>query len=377
MSYDLSTRLRELDRAGIYQAYLEWPEAVVTQYRDVLEHFRLPEKITVRGRELRYRDVRGVVIAGMGGSGIVGDIVYDLLQDRSLKPLAVVKDYHLPTYVTEDFLVIAVSYSGNTEETISAYVEAVRRGCPVVTVSSGGVLREFAERLGTPHITLPTGKKPRAALPYMISAVLAVLELCEVTPHLGREVEECSEVLRRVVEENRAEVGGEALELAQDLRGKVPVIYGTTIYRGAALRLKNEFNENSKVIAVAAALPELDHNDIVGWEYPDVSPRVALPIFIRDEYEDPITRARVEATEQVLRELGVPYRELWASGEGRYARILSVCLKGGLASVYLGVLYGLDPSETRTIDILKREMGKRAKVVEKLRREVEELTGQR
>ncbi|RLE55837.1 MAG: bifunctional phosphoglucose/phosphomannose isomerase [Thermoprotei archaeon] len=365
MGVNLLELLRRYDKTGIYNVYLRWHELLSDTYRVVRESFSVPREINVHGKVIRYGDINKVVICGMGGSGIVGDLVYDMYQDVAEVPIVVIKDYHLPRFCDERTLVIAISYSGNTEETISAFVEGIERGCQVVSVSSGGVLEEFAKKLGTPHVAVPRGTQPRAALPCLVAATLAILEKFNVIGDTGGDVKECSAVLRDVIEENRPEVGGRALELANAIGDKVPFICGHTFYRGVAIRLKNEFNENSKVVAVASTLPEFDHNDIVGWE---LKPSNVVPVFIRDRDEDEVTRARVTCTEDVLRSLGLRIEEIWARGRSRLAKVLSLCLLGGLASVYLAVLRGLDPGEVVTISLLKRYMSEKLRVVESLRK---------
>jgi len=282
---------------------------------------------------IKLEPVDGVVFTGMGGSGIVGDVVAEYLEEVTEVPVAVVKSYRLPRYVRKGWLTVAISYSGNTLETIYAVREAVRRGATVAAISSGGRLLEVARELHLPYVAIEAGLLPRVAFPSLLAGTSAVLrDLLGVDLGLSKGL--------RVLED----VDG-ALKLSERLAafltGGVPVFVATEELYPLALRAKNEFNENSKVVCKVEVIPEWGHNDIVGWEGSRRGFKVVVFRYGGNSLTDFAARYIAELGHEV---------EVVDVDRGSYIEsILYGSWVVGLASVILGRSLGVDPSETRSI----------------------------
>jgi glucose/mannose-6-phosphate isomerase len=216
---------------------------------DAAEHYRKAAKIAEK-ISLRYSKPENIVVAGMGGSAIGGELLKDWARDKAQVPIEVSRAYSLPAYVNEKSLVLLVSYSGETEETLSTFLDAVKRNCMVCCVSSGGSLLEFAEKLGVPYLRVPSGMPPRAALPYLFTPLLVSLEKTGVVSGVSGELPEAIKLLARVSGENAPEKPVKdnfAKTLAVGINGSVPVVYGFGVFRSVVQRFKQQFNENSKV----------------------------------------------------------------------------------------------------------------------------------
>ncbi len=244
-----------------------------------------------------YGQVKNVIGTGMGGSGIGGAFCAQLFQDVLTVPMASNRDYTLPAYAGPDTLVIAGSYSGNTEETLTAAAEAQRRGCKVFCVTGGGELLAFAEKHGLPYAKVPTGLAPRAAAGYMFVPQVFALQKAGLIPDQTAAFEEAIALLGELLETWRPESkldDNPTKQLAEELFGHIPLIYGEFGYLGViAERWKDQINENSKVIAYNNVLPELNHNEVVGWELPEELAEVFSVVLLRDEdCEYPVSASR-------------------------------------------------------------------------------------
>lgn len=299
-----------------------------------------------------------VVALGMGGSGIGGDLLRAYLFDEARLPVAAVKEYRLPAFVGPSTLVFACSYSGNTEETLSAYEEAAARGAACVVVTSGGDLLERARRRGHPAVVIPAGIPPRAALPYLVLPLLALLARAGVLRPLEDELAEAVSVLRQIVAAESPEPPhGEAWRLATAMRGRIPVIYSATPFlEPVAQRWKDQINENAKAFAVWNTFPELNHNETVGWGLDEDLARSLHVIILRDSREPDRLAQRVSITRELAFARAAGVDEVRARGEGKLARLLSVILVGDFVSWYLAVLRGVDPTPVAVIDELKRRL---------------------
>lgn len=277
--------------------------------------------------------VRGIAFLGMGGSGIVGDILGKYLENAIDVPAITVKGYLVPKYVGRGWLAVAISYSGNTAETVAAFGEVVKRGTAVAAAASGGRLVELAERLGAPYVQVERGYLPRAALPSLLVGVSKILEeLLGVAIDVGG----CAGVLRESEAFNVAE------RLAHFVLGGIPVFVVPDRLYPLGLRAKNEFNENSKVVSKVEVLPELGHNDIVGWEG---SPRDLFKFVVLRDLPDPL----VDFALGYARELGYPATVLDVGRSGYLGTVLYGSWVVGMASVILAKLRGVDPARTSSI----------------------------
>ncbi len=300
-----------------------------------------------------------VVIAGMGGSGIGGDLLKDYARDEARLPFEVSRDYTLPAYVSKRSLVVVVSYSGDTEESLSAFLDARKRRSVIFCISSGGALLDNAAKLNVPFLRIPSGMPPRAASPYLFVPQLVLMEKLGLLKGISKELEEAFLVLKRVCAENSPENPAKRNTgklLATGLDGTVPVVYGFGVYRAVARRWKQQFNENAKVPAKWETFPELDHNEIVGWEKAGSLAECFSTVFIRDKSESLDARSRIETTKSLMPKASKQF-EVYAQGEGTLAKMLSTVVLGDFTSVYLAVLRKTDPTPVKTINSLKQKLG--------------------
>lgn len=310
--------------------------------------------------------VRAIVLAGMGGSAIGGDLVAATFEGVLTAPMRVVRDYHIPAYVGADTLFLASSNSGNTEETLAAYDAAKAAGARIVALSTGGELAQRAARDGVPLVSFPGGLQPRAALGYALVPVLAVLARLDLMPRaVVSEVDEAVEVLgqlRSELEPDAPHDANPARRLAAHFHGKIPVVYGSQAERGVvAYRWKTQINENAKAFAIANVFPELNHNETVGWSGSGaqrVPERHLAVCVLRDRSEPAQIVRRVELTKQLVGERVGSVDEVWSRGKSALARALSLTYIGDFASVYLAYAYNEDPTPVKAIDWLKAELAK-------------------
>jgi glucose/mannose-6-phosphate isomerase len=244
-----------------------------------------------------------------------------------------------------------------------------------VCIGSGGSLLEFAEKLNAPYLRVPSDMPPRAALPYLFLPIPIVLEKIGLVSDIQAEISEALRVVRRVSVENSPEKSFSenfCKKLAAIVNETVPVVYGFGIYRAVAQRFKQQFNENSKVPSKWGFFPELNHNEIVGWEAAEKLARYFSVILIRDKDEPDEIRRRIEATKELLSEESVKVFEVWSMGKSKLAKMLSTICIGDFTSVYLAVLRGIDPTPVKTITLLKEKV-KQSGMKEKLIRELQNL----
>lgn len=320
-----------------------------------------------------YKSPENVIVAGMGGSAIGGELLKDWLYDRASIPLEVCRDYVLPTYADENSLVMTVSYSGETEETLSAFLEAVKRRCMILTISSGGHMQTFARKLGIPHISIPTGFPPRAAIAYTFFPLVVLMKKIHVIKETDEEIEEALHILQKISEENALRVpikNNKAKKLALEIEGTIPIVYGFKQYSAVARRLKCQFNENSKIPSKFDIFSELNHNEVVGWEAPKKLTQTFSIILLRDPKEPPEIKQRIEITKQLASKKVYKVLEIQAVGKQKLAKMLSAMYTGDLASIYLAVLRGVDPTPTKTIAHLKAEMKKRLDMTKRFEKEI-------
>jgi glucose/mannose-6-phosphate isomerase len=319
---------------------------------------------------------KNIVVVGMGGSAIGGELLQDWLRDTLPIPIEVCRDYILPAYVNKDTLVFANSYSGNTEETLTAFLTAIKRKCTVLAATSGGQLEAFCNKLQVPHVTIPSGLQPRVAVPYMFFPLPVLMEKLGILSSIEDELQEAIAVLGNVAEANAATVpanNNRAKQLATELLGTIPVVYGFRQYNSIAHRLKAQFNENSKVPSKSDSFPELNHNETVGYEAPELLTKAHSVILIRDTQEPMEIRNRIETTTSLVFNKAKTVQEIMAEGKGKLARMFSVLCTGDYASVYLAILQNKDPTPVKIIDMVKSELAKKSGMKEQFEAELAKL----
>jgi glucose/mannose-6-phosphate isomerase len=299
----------------------------------------------------------GLVVAGMGGSAIGGALARAALGDHASRPIFVTRAYGLPPWTTPETTVLCASYSGNTEETLACYESAAALGAQRVVVTTGGRLAELARADRVPVIPLPGGFQPRAAVAYMTVAALEVAALCGAGPRLTSEIDVAASHAEQLVAEWGPDAAEDSLakEIAGKLLGSAPVIAGAGLTAPIAYRWKTQINENAKLPCFAHELPELDHNEIVGWEGAESVGRFAA-VFLDDSDAHPRVKARMELTEKLIAGHATASLHLETRGQTTIERVFSLVLLGDLVSLYLAVLRGVDPGPVAVIEQLKADL---------------------
>ena len=341
-----------IDTLGMFGATASMPEQIAAGV----------EAAARSGAARRIEDpdaVTSVLVLGMGGSGLVGDFLAVTAGPFMSLPVVVVKNYVPPGYVDRRTLVLAVSFSGETEETLSAASIAAERGGQMVAVCTGGRLRELAERWEAPVLAVDDSiPMPRAGFAAMASPVLALLEDLGFFPGASEWLARAAEQLR-LRRGQLAEASNPALRLAREIAGTIPVIYGPGgIGEVAARRWKAQFNENAKTPAFSAGLPEMTHNEIAGWGTFD---ELTVPSFsavqLRHDFEPPQVAATFDFLDDHLTDAVREVYEVRAAGEGPVAQIMDLMLFGDYVSLHLAALRGVDPGPIPAIAELKEALG--------------------
>ncbi len=304
--------------------------------------------------------VSNILVTGLGGSAIGGDLLRTYTSGKMPVPVAVNRDYLLPEYVDSSTLVFAISYSGNTEETLSAYAEARSRGASILALTTGGKLKEQAQKDGVPVIVIPGGISPRAATGYLFLPMLAVLQRMGLLTGMENEVKSLVRLLEEIRESLRPESPVEtnlAKQLAGKLHNRIPVIWGVgSNTEVVAQRFKGQINENTKAPAYWNVFPELNHNELVGFEVPQELLEKLHIVMLRDEDDHPRVSIRMDVTRGIVAKAVSGVEEIKSTGEGKLARLYSLIYTGDYTSVYLAALYGIDPGPVKIIDYLKSEL---------------------
>lgn len=361
---DTSEEIKRIDKSSMLSFCIE-----------ASKHYGEAAKIAEIASISIHFEPQTIIVAGMGGSAIGGELLKDWAWDKIAVPIEVYREYSLPAYVDKNTLVFVVSYSGETEESLSVFLDAIKRKCMIFCLGSGGKLLEFAEKLDAPYLRIPSGMPPRAALPYLFLPMISIIGRIGLVSDVNPEISEALKVLKQVSSENSPDKplrDNFSKMLATNISGSVPVVCGFEIYRAVARRFKQQFNENSKIPAKCEFFPELNHNEIVGWEEAGELSKIFSAIFIRDKDEREEIHHRIEATQKLIHAKSLRVFEVWSRGSGRLAKMLSAICIGDFASVYLAILRGVDPTPVKTIALLKEKM-RQTGIKEKIIRELQVL----
>lgn len=344
---DDAAAMQRLDPGGMLESVRELPEQCRAAW-ELARGLKLPGT---------YRSIDRIVIFGMGGSAIAGDYFRALLARECAVPVFNVRAYDMPPFVDERTLVIASSFSGETEEVLSAFGQSLAVPAPKIVITTGGQLLTTARANGVPAFTFEHRGEPRAAIGWGLMPLLAVAEHLRLTQGVGRDVEEAVQELQRTLGEIDADVplaDNRAKQMAAALHEKLPVIYGAGPLIEVARRWKTQLNESSKCAAYFEELPELHHNAIIGFGLPERIAKETAVVFLES---DSLVHHRVQLrygyTKDVLRKAGTAVLEAKARGRGALAQMLGLTLFGDFVSTYLAFLYGVDPTPTTPIDELK------------------------
>jgi len=291
-----------------------------------------------------------VVVTGLGGSGIGGRIASQLVAADATCPIEVYSNYYLPGYVGKNSLVLACSYSGNTEETIAAMEQALSKGARVVVITSGGKMLEMAKAKGLDHIVIPGGNPPRTMLAYSLTQQFFVLRHFGI---IGDRFESDLEAAADLLEHDKQEIQKAAMALTEKLVGKRLVIYSEANTEAVSIRFRQQVNENSKELCWHHSIPEMNHNELVGWAGADK--HIAVVIF-RHKEDHERTQMRMEINKAVFANYTPHVNEVWSKGDNAFARQLYLINLGDWVSLYWAEKKGVDPSEIAVINMLKGKL---------------------
>jgi glucose/mannose-6-phosphate isomerase len=350
---DNASVYRQFDKSGMLDHLHGFPEQCRKAWEKVLK-FELPRE---------YTKISNVVIAGMGGSAIGGDIVRRLALAESKVPVWVHRDYGLPAFVDESTLVIASSYSGNTEETLSAFTKSLGTRAKKLAITSGGKLKDLAEKQGIPTFVIDYRAPPRATLPHSLIPLVGIFQKLGLLGDKSADLKEAVDILKKLSRdliETRPLASNAAKQLAAKLRGRVAVIYGAEILSEVAGRWKGEFNENSKAWSFFESFPELNHNAVVGYEFPVETKDRIFVLLLRSSSLHPRNLLRYEVTGKLLAKAGIAYEFVEARGKSALAQVLGLVHLGDYASFYLSILNEVDPTSTDAINFVKQYLAQSA-----------------
>ncbi len=333
-----------LDSVGMFDLAAGLPEQVAAAAEQGAELEQLPD----------HDAIEHVVILGMGGSGIAGDVVRAVAAPFMPVPLTVVRGYEAPHFVSDATLCFAVSSSGNTEETVEAAQSAAAAGARMVVLSSGGELADLAAQWDAPHVELPPIPMPRAGIGAVSIPPLLVLERVGLFPGASEYVSEAVDQLRRRRDALVAS-GSDAERLAEEIGRTIPIAYGgDTLGEVAAYRFKCQVNENAKVPAYSGTLPEMCHNEICGWgQHGDVTRQIMTVVRFRHDFEHPQVARRFELTHEILDEVVHAIVDVRAMGDGMLAQLFDLVIQGDFVSLHLAAQAGVDPGPIPVLDDLK------------------------
>lgn len=346
-------KIRQIDKSDMLKLLADFPSQCQDAIR-IAQSFPLPKG---------FEKINKVVFTGLGGSAIGADLVRAYLYDEIKLPLFINRDYTLPAFVDENTLVFVSSYSGNTEETLSSFEGAKKRNTKIIVISSGGKLGEIAKSQGLPFVVMPKNIPPRVALGYSFFVPLVLLQRLGFVGDKSSDIKETVNVLSKLRnEELSPEVKTDkntAKNLARKIINRFAVIYGASQHLDSVvIRWRGQFAENSKTLSSSHVFPEMDHNEISGWEFPKELLKKFIVILLRDKSEHPRVTKRMQISKKMIQDAGTEVLEVNSKGDSLLARIFSLIYIGDFTSFYLAVLNNVDPTPVDRITYLKKEMAK-------------------
>ena len=346
---DNTEQMRSLDPGNMYNHIFDFPEQLARAL-NIGKSWKIDKDM--------FQEIKNVVVIGMGGSAIGGDLARSFLSDKLLVPFHICRHYTLPEFVDDESLVIVSSYSGNTEETLSALDDALGRKAMIAAISTGGMLADVCKINEIPMATLPGGMQPRAALGFSFIPLLMLLQKVGLIEKIEEQVKTAIESLKTFREDYTEDTqlsANPAKQLAEKLLGKIVMVYsGPTLTDAVAVRWKGQFCENSKTLAFANQFPEFNHNELVGWS--DVTRNFTdklAAIILRDSADHSQVKKRMDIVNPLIEETGAAVIEVESRGSSELERILSLIQMGDFVSYYLAILNDQDPTPVLSIEMLK------------------------
>jgi len=343
--------IKRIDPKGMYAWISDFPKQV--------------EEAVCIGKEakikLNIKGIQNIVLTGLGGSAIGGDLLRSYLAEELDVPFIINRQYTLPEFVGKNTLVIVSSYSGNTEETISAYKNAIKRKAKILCVSAGGEIAKMAQKQKHPWIQIPHGLSPRAALGYSFFPLLVMLGKLGLIKSKDKDIKETIQLLKTKAPlfSNPESPANVPLKLAEQLKDKLPVIYSPAEHLDAInIRWRGQIAENAKQLSSGHVLPEMNHNELVGWKALTDLMKQMHVIFLKDAGTHKRVSIRQDITKQVVSQYAGSVTEVPSEGKSLLARMFSLIQFGDWVSLYLAILNNEDPEPVKVIDFLKTELGK-------------------
>ncbi|MGA9121644.1 MAG: bifunctional phosphoglucose/phosphomannose isomerase [Bacteroidota bacterium] len=344
-------QIQTIDPSNMYGLIMSFP-------RQVQEAVAIGYQSRVR---LSPRGIREIVLCGLGGSAIGGDLLKSYLAGELTVPFLVNRYYTLPAFVGPTTLVIISSYSGNTEETTTAFREALRKKARILCISSNGLTEKIARKRNVPLIKIPGGLPPRAALGYSFFPLLIALSKSGFIKDRKKDIQETITLLTRKAEEcaDPTSDTNPALRLAQLFQNRLGIVYSSTErFDAVNTRWRGQMAENAKTLTFGHVLPEMNHNELVGWKTLTALMRETQVIFLRDKDDYRRVQVRMDVTKAVLEKYTDHVTEVWSEGRSLLARMFSLVHLADWTSFYTAILHGVDPTPVEVIDYLKSELGK-------------------
>ena len=321
------------DKSGMY-------EILESMHEQVMSGYELAKTINIDPK------ISNVVICGVGGSIIAGHILKQYLKNYKF-PIFVVEDFELPSFVDKYSLVFILSYTGNSEESIHMYKDALKRDSQIICIGAGGKLRAIATNYNTKYILTPNIGPSRLAYAYMFFPMLKILEN-------SRLIEEQSDNVKRVINSLKKNKYDDVTEnIADKLKGKIPIIYSSKNYEAVSLKWKLNFNENSEMIAFSNVFPSAMHNEIACFSN---NKHLFYVLLVKSEDDDYHLKKKNNIVKEILREEGIPVTEIAITGDCYLVRLFTAIFIGDFLSYHLAIKRGIDPTPTRIVEELKKRM---------------------
>lgn len=332
-SYFMEEDRFDIDKRDMYSILERFPKQIASAMK-LGENVKITEHID------------RIIVTGMGGSALAGDILQTYLDDKKL-PVYVNKDYFLPDFINSKSLVFVISYSGNTEETINAYRNALRKGAKIIVITSGGKLEMLARKQNIDYVLVPKELPPRLALGYLFFPMVVILQNSKLITDRTHEILRLIEILKKNIFKDKGK------DLARKLDGKIPLIYTSERLRIIGYKWKINFNENTKIHAFCNVFPELDHNEINGF----VSLKANYYVIIfKDENDYMKLRKQMDITKILIKKKNISVTEIALTGSSLLTKIFSSIYIGDWCSYFLALKYKIDPTPVKIIEELKRQL---------------------
>lgn len=341
--------IEKYDKQNYLKVLLSFHEQLLSAENNISNYYS-----QLTGLKSSTTDVRNVVICGMGGSAIAGDFVKQIFAGHLSVPIIVNRDYNLPSYVSKQTLVILSSYSGNTEETISAFHDAVIRNAKIITISTGGDVEVLSKKNAVPHILIPKGFQPRQAIGFSLVTLFRIME------HLFQDLHDAHVISRNVgwIKEKQQwwSSENELWSLAEQLCAHPVIIYSSEKMFPAALRFKGQICENAKLLAFANTIPEMNHNEIVGWDSIQSNAPFSV-MLIRDADDHSQIQKRFDILKKILSKKTALY-EIYSEGSDSFSKFMSLIYWGDWLSYFMAIVRKTDPTPVDIITHFKNELSK-------------------